>query len=63
MITIYLDHSVIDGFDKGKTAYLDPLLADKGVLPIISISMLAAEIEHCSAKLRAICNQLVLRKR
>ena len=38
MITIYLDHSVIDGFDKGETAYLDPLLADKGVLPIISLA-------------------------
>ena len=38
MITIYLDHNVIDGFDKGKTAYLDPLFADKGVLPIISLA-------------------------
>lgn len=38
MITIYLDHSVIDGFDKGETAYLDPLFADKGVLPIISMA-------------------------
>jgi hypothetical protein len=38
MITIYLDHNVIDGFDKGDTAYLDPLLADKGVLPIISLA-------------------------
>jgi len=38
MITIYLDHNVIDGFDKGETAYLDPLLADEGVLPIISLS-------------------------
>jgi hypothetical protein len=38
MITVYLDHNVIDGFDKGETAYLDPLLADKGVLPIISLS-------------------------
>ena len=38
MIRIYLDHSVIDGFDKGDTSYLDPLLADKGVLPIISLA-------------------------
>jgi len=38
MITIYLDHNIIDGFDKGETAYLDPLLADEGVLPIISLS-------------------------
>ena len=38
MITIYLDHNVIDGFDKGETAYLDPLFADKGVLPIISLA-------------------------
>jgi len=38
MIAIYLDHSVIDGFDKGETAYLDPLLADKGVVPIISMT-------------------------
>ena len=38
MITVYLDHNVIDGFDKGKTAYLDPLLANKGVLPIISLA-------------------------
>lgn len=38
MITIYLDHNVIDGFDKGKTAYLDPLLANEGVLPIVSLA-------------------------
>jgi hypothetical protein len=38
MITIYLDHNVIDGFDKGETAYLDPLLANKGVLPVISLA-------------------------
>jgi hypothetical protein len=38
MITIYLDHSVIDGFDKGETAYLEPLLTDKRVLPIISLA-------------------------
>ena len=38
MITVYLDHNVIDGFDKGETAYLDPLLANKGVLPIISVA-------------------------
>ena len=38
MITIYLDHNIIDRFDKGETAYLDPLLAIKGVVPIISIA-------------------------
>jgi hypothetical protein len=38
MITIYLDHNVIDGLDKGETAYLDPLLSDKGVLPVISLA-------------------------
>ncbi len=38
MITVYLDHNVIDGYDKGETAYLDPLLANKGVLPIISLA-------------------------
>ena len=38
MITVYLDHNVIDGFDKGKTANLDSLLANKGVLPIISLA-------------------------
>lgn len=38
MITIYLDHNIIDGFDKGETAYLNPLLANKGVVPIISLA-------------------------
>jgi hypothetical protein len=38
MITIYLDHNVIDGFDKGDTAYINPLLIGKGVLPIISMA-------------------------
>ncbi len=38
MITVYLDHNVIDGFDKGETAYLAPLFANKGVLPIISLA-------------------------
>jgi hypothetical protein len=38
MITVYLDHNIIDGFDRGETAYLDPLLADTGVRPIISIA-------------------------
>jgi len=38
MITIYLDHNIIDRFDKGETAYLDPLLSDKGVLPLISLA-------------------------
>ena len=38
MITVYLDHNLIDGFDKGETAYLDPFLANKGVLPIISLA-------------------------
>lgn len=38
MITVYLDHNVIDGFDKGETAYLDSLLAKRGVLPIISLA-------------------------
>jgi hypothetical protein len=38
MITVYLDHNIIDGFDKGETAHLGPLLANKGVLPIISLA-------------------------
>jgi hypothetical protein len=38
MITVYLDHNIIDGFDKGETGYLDPLLANKAVLPIISLA-------------------------
>jgi len=38
MITIYLDHNVIDKFDKGETAYLSPLLTDKGILPVISLA-------------------------
>ena len=38
MITIYLDHNVIDRFDKGETAYLDPLLSNNGVLLIISLA-------------------------
>jgi len=38
MVTVYLDHNVIDGFDKGKTTYLEPLLANKGVLLIISLA-------------------------
>ncbi len=38
MITIYLDHNIIDGFDKGENAYLNPLLANKGVVSIISLA-------------------------
>jgi len=38
MITVYLDHNIIDGFDKGETAYLGPLLANKGFVPIISLA-------------------------
>ncbi len=38
MITIYLDHNVIDGFDKGETAYIDPLFADKKILLIVSLA-------------------------
>ena len=37
MITIYLDHNIIDGFDKGETAYLGPVFANKEYLPIISL--------------------------
>ena len=37
MITIYLDHNVIDKFDKGETAYLEPIFANKEYLPIISV--------------------------
>lgn len=36
MITIYLDHNIIDGFDKGKTAYLERLLVNKGYQPLVS---------------------------
>ena len=38
MITIYLDHNVIDEFDKGETTYLGPVLANKEYLPIISVA-------------------------
>jgi hypothetical protein len=38
MITIYLDHNIIDGFDKGETANLDPLFAYKEIVSIISIA-------------------------
>lgn len=37
MTTIYLDHNIIDGFDKGETAYLGPVFANKEYLPIISV--------------------------
>jgi hypothetical protein len=37
MITIYLDHNIIDGFDKGETAYLEPVFANAEYLPIISV--------------------------
>jgi len=38
MITVYLDHNIVDAFDKGETAYLGPLLANKGCLPIIPVA-------------------------
>jgi hypothetical protein len=38
MITVYLDHNIIDGFDKGETTYLGPLLAVKDIMPIISLA-------------------------
>ena len=37
MTTIYLDHNIIDGFDRGETAYLEPALANKECLLIISL--------------------------
>lgn len=37
MTTIYLDHNVIDKFDRGETAYLEPVFANKEYLPIISV--------------------------
>jgi hypothetical protein len=37
MTTIYLDHNIIDKFDRGETAYLDPVLANKEYLLIISL--------------------------
>jgi hypothetical protein len=37
MTTIYLDHNIIDGFDKGETAYLEPVFANKECQPIISV--------------------------
>jgi hypothetical protein len=36
MITLYLDHNIIDGFDKGETAYLERLLVNRGYQPIVS---------------------------
>lgn len=38
MTTVYLDHNIVDGFDKGETAYRGPLLANKECLPIISVA-------------------------
>ena len=38
MITVYLDHNIIVRYHEGEIAYLDPLLANKGVLPIISFA-------------------------
>lgn len=37
MTRIYLDHNVIDKFDRGETSYLEPVLANKEYLPIISV--------------------------
>jgi len=37
MTTIYLDHNIIDKFDKGETAYLEPVFANEEYLPIISV--------------------------
>jgi len=37
MTTIYLDHNVIDKLDRGETTYLEPVLANKKYLPIISV--------------------------
>jgi hypothetical protein len=37
MITIYLDHNIIDTFDRGDAAYIDPILKNKACQPIISI--------------------------
>lgn len=37
MITIYLDHNLIDKFDRGDNTYLKPILADKECLPIVSL--------------------------
>jgi hypothetical protein len=37
MDTIYLDHNIIDRFDKGETAYLGPVFANKEYLPVISL--------------------------
>jgi len=38
MITVYLDHNIVDGYDKGETAYLAPLLTHEGLLPVISLA-------------------------
>lgn len=38
MFTVYLDHNIIDGYDKGETAYLALLLAHEGLLPVISLA-------------------------
>jgi hypothetical protein len=38
MTIIYLEHNIIDEFDKGKTAYLEPLFANKACLLVISIA-------------------------
>lgn len=37
MTTIYLDHNIIDKFDRGKITYLEPVLANKEYLLIISL--------------------------
>ncbi len=37
MLTIYLDHNIIDKYDKGETSYIDPILSNKEYQPIISL--------------------------
>ncbi len=61
MITVYLDHNVIDGFDKRKSAYLDPLLANNGVQSIISLASID-EIFRGDDKARSSSNIETLKK-
>lgn len=61
MTTVYLDHNIVDGFDKGETAYLGPLFANKGCLPIISVASVD-EIFRGGDESRSIRNIETLKK-
>lgn len=61
MTTIYLDHNIIDKFDRGATSYLEPVLANKEYLPIVSV-VSVDEIFRGGDKARSINNIESLKK-